>query len=156
SHDFNIGNLQPLHRCTSQTILGPRGLGIQFYYAALLMTPRLNRKDLKQLALTEFSKADRLEAPALDREYLARALAACGETRAAWAAYGKTVSNPGQLWYQPEIYPPGRWADMLYEYAKLGRQLDEKDAHDALGSYLSIRQRADKGLPDVAAARRLR
>ena len=42
SHDFNIGNLQPLHRCTSQTILGPRGLGIQFYYAVLLMTPCLN------------------------------------------------------------------------------------------------------------------
>ncbi|HMD98574.1 MAG TPA: Rieske (2Fe-2S) protein, partial [Terriglobia bacterium] len=41
SHDFNIGNLQPLHRFTSRTILGPRGSGIQFYYAALLMTPRL-------------------------------------------------------------------------------------------------------------------
>ncbi|HMD96194.1 MAG TPA: hypothetical protein VKM93_02535, partial [Terriglobia bacterium] len=44
SHDFNIGNLQPLHRFTSRTILGPRGSGIQFYYAALLMTPRLTSR----------------------------------------------------------------------------------------------------------------
>ncbi|HMD96318.1 MAG TPA: hypothetical protein VKM93_03165, partial [Terriglobia bacterium] len=50
SHDFNIGNLQPLHRFTSRTILGPRGSGIQFYYAALLMTPRLKPTSSAQIA----------------------------------------------------------------------------------------------------------
>jgi tetratricopeptide (TPR) repeat protein len=81
-------------------------------------------------ALTEFRKADALEAPIHSREYIARALeaAAAKEPKLSSAqamlhqatlAYSSVALHPEVVWYSPRSYPPGFYADQLEAWLRL-------------------------------------
>ncbi len=109
----------------------------------------------KEQALSEFGKANAVEAPAHARDYLARALLASDKPSEAFALYGKIAGLPGQIWLEPQAYEPGFFANILFQYGKLGVQLDKADGSDALVRYLKMREHGDKDLIEIKEARAL-
>jgi serine/threonine protein kinase/tetratricopeptide (TPR) repeat protein len=101
----------------------------------------------RQKALEEFEEAAQSAPPAENREYLARALAACGRPEEAWTLYQKAVQAQGQIWYWAEANPPGFWADMLYQDGRVGRKLGKPEATDAAARYRKLREHADPDVP---------
>lgn len=63
--------------------------------------------------------------------------------------------RPGQVWHQPEMYPPGEETDLLFLYARVGLRLGTPDARDALAKYVQRRQGADPDILDVIEAKSL-
>ena len=119
-------------------------------------------------ALDEFRKADRLEAPAKDKEYLARSLltaarhtpdpAASAQLKeSALAAYATLALRPGQVWEWPQDYFPGSWSDEVLAYARLAIEINDYDALaiSALKQYVTRREGADSGLSDILEAKRV-
>jgi serine/threonine protein kinase/tetratricopeptide (TPR) repeat protein len=119
-------------------------------------------------AIQEFKKADALEAPAKDREYLARAsLEAARQTtdgleaaqliRSGLAAYSFVVLKPGQIWQWALDYPPGYVSDEMFSFIKAASQVGVLDGgtKEVLRRYLLRRANADDDVPDVQAARGL-
>jgi tetratricopeptide (TPR) repeat protein len=85
-------------------------------------------------ALTNFRKADKLEAPFESRDYLARALATAARysTRSiesgqlrneAMNLFGQIALHPESVWYFSENYPPGFYTDQLEHQIGLVNQL---------------------------------
>lgn len=119
-------------------------------------------------ALEWFRKADSLEAPEKDREYLARGLLAAAKhiddqasakrlREEALEAYASAVRKPGRIWQWSMGYPPGYLADETLSYiqtASLCRKVDNSTKSD-LQSYLRRRKHADKGLKDIEEANHL-
>ena len=103
----------------------------------------------KQKALEEFERADRLTPPAENREFLARALVACGRLEEAWTIYKKAVEEQGQIWYWAEIHPPGFWGDMIYQYGSLSMRLGKPEAAEAEAAYRKLREGADPAVPKL-------
>jgi serine/threonine protein kinase/tetratricopeptide (TPR) repeat protein len=121
-----------------------------------------------QSALDEFRKADRLDALAKDKEYLARGLlaaalhtsnqaASAGLKKSALGAYANLALKPGQAWELPQEYFPGQWSDEAFAYASLASEIKEfkEQAESVLKQYVARRESADAGLPDVVKARKL-
>jgi serine/threonine protein kinase/predicted negative regulator of RcsB-dependent stress response len=119
-------------------------------------------------ALRELETASRQDAPATDRDYLARALLAAAaqeddtkvaleERQRALQAYERMAFRPGQIWQLPEEYPPGYLSDEVLSYTKLAAETGTFDqrARNELGRYCVRRKSADQGLPDVGEARLL-
>src|SRR5204862_4475886 len=103
----------------------------------------------RQKALEEFEKTDKLAPPAEDREYLARALVACGRLEEAWTIYKKAVEAQGEVWHQAELHPAGFWADTLYQYASLSLKLGKPEAAKTLARYRELREHADANVPKL-------
>jgi serine/threonine protein kinase/tetratricopeptide (TPR) repeat protein len=89
-------------------------------------------------ALSEFKKADALDAPAAPRDYLARAYlrmaaglrdqeSARRMTEQALTAYAAAALKPGFLWHHPQPYPPGFLADELVAYLRVAGELNRTD-----------------------------
>ncbi len=111
-------------------------------------------------ALDRFRTASRMEAPARDKEYLARGLLAAADythdramatnyRKSALAIYSTFASKPGQTWQWSLSSPPGYLSDELLDFAKtasLNGKADEP-ARAALKVYLSRRshERCRKG-----------
>jgi len=87
------------------------------------------------IALAEFRKADTIDSPITEREYLARALTAAakevpssstrrGLLQEARTAYGRFVSHPANIWYYSSDYPPGFLTDQIEDDLKLAHLLD--------------------------------
>jgi serine/threonine protein kinase/Tfp pilus assembly protein PilF len=119
-------------------------------------------------ALEEFRKADRLEAPARDKDYLARSLLAAAQhssdkvvtarlRQEALSAYLALVSRPGQVWQWAVGYPPGYLSDQIFAFVTAASPDNKVDAHakSELNKYLNFRSRADTHLHDVEEAKRL-
>ena len=106
-------------------------------------------KGQRQKALEEFEKAAKLAPPAEDREYLARALVACGRLEEAWTIYKNAVQAQGQVWYWAEVQPPGLWADTLYQYASLSLKLGKPEGAEAAARYRKLREHADPDVPKL-------
>jgi tetratricopeptide (TPR) repeat protein len=119
-------------------------------------------------AIAEFKKADALEAPAKDREYLARgSLEAARHTTdpmegaqltgKGLAAYSSVVLKPGQVWQWALDYPPGYVSDEMFSFIKATSQVGVLDGgtREALKRYLLRRANGDDGIPDVEEARGL-
>jgi serine/threonine protein kinase/tetratricopeptide (TPR) repeat protein len=119
-------------------------------------------------ALDEFRKADRLEAPAKDKGYMARGLMAAARhaseaarsqqfKEGAKAAYASLALRPGQVWEWPQDYLPGVQSDEVFEYARLANELKHTDARaiSLLSEYVGRRAHADAGLIDVGDAKRM-
>jgi len=119
-------------------------------------------------AIDEFRKADRLEAHARDKEYLARGLlvgaqhssdnaASTRLRQEAISAYFTLASEPGQVWQWAMDYPPGYVSDETFAFIAAALSGDDVDirAKSELKKYLSLRSRADAHLHDVEEARRL-
>ena len=94
--------------------------------------------DNLRAALSEFMKADELDAPATPRDYLARAyLRMAAElrdqeearrmTEQALTAYAAGALKPGFLWHHPQEYPPGFLADELADYLRVAAALNLAD-----------------------------
>lgn len=108
-----------------------------------------------QSALNEFRKANRLEPPALEKEYLARALVVAGEhgrdeasarqlREAALRAYGVIALRPGQVWQWPVDSAPGCVSDDVLSYAKLAVLLGRREEAQLLvQTYVSRRSSPD-------------
>ncbi len=120
------------------------------------------------LALEEFRRADHLDAPANDREYLARGfmdasmkqadpVLSRSYKQAALAAYSHDIVRPGQIWQQPQNYYPGYLSDQEFNYARLASQLGQFDGatQNKLNQYLTRRATADSGLVDIEEAKEL-
>jgi tetratricopeptide (TPR) repeat protein len=119
-------------------------------------------------AVNEFTKADQLEAPTKNKEYLARSLlvaathtedpaAAARLKGSALAAYSTFALKPGQIWEWPQDYYPGAWSDSLIPYARLAAQLTRFDdtTRRELQKYIIRRAHADEGQTDVRQAKQL-
>ena len=119
-------------------------------------------------ALEEFKKADQLEAPTRDREYLARGLlAAAQQTNDATAAsrmrdqalatYSAFALRPGLVWQWAMENPPGYLSDETFSFAKAASSYGRTDVRieTELSQYLGRRSLADAGLPEVEEAKRL-
>jgi serine/threonine protein kinase/tetratricopeptide (TPR) repeat protein len=121
-----------------------------------------------KLALETFRKADSLEAPEKDREYLGRGLIAAAHhtvdpvqatslREEALAAYARLARKHGRIWQWSMGYPPGYLADEALSYiqiAVLCRKVDNFTKSD-LQLYLRRRKHADAGLKDLEEADRL-
>jgi serine/threonine protein kinase len=88
-------------------------------------------------ALREFRKADIIDSPITDRQYLARGLMAVAAAEPnpvarkklqleALAAYGRSVDNPSIIWYYSPHYPPGFLADQIQDSLKLAISMGDK------------------------------
>jgi eukaryotic-like serine/threonine-protein kinase len=119
-------------------------------------------------AVAEFKIASQLEAPANDREYLARAMlirsrhqtsgaASLNDEEQALAECARAVSTPGQIWQWPLDYFPGYWSDRVFCFVQLTVRLNKFDAiaKSQLQSYLKRHAESDKGLADVEQAQKL-
>jgi hypothetical protein len=119
-------------------------------------------------ALDQLKKADQLEAPEKDKEYLARCLLAAAEhsrdqrealrlRQEALAAYSVLAFRPGLVWQWSQAYFPGYSSDSILTTARLALQLDRMDSRTKveLGLYISRHDRADPGLRDVIEAQLL-
>ncbi|MBB5337838.1 protein kinase domain-containing protein [Tunturiibacter gelidoferens] len=118
-------------------------------------------------ALENFKRADRLEAPVKDREYLARSLltaaqhtidkvAAAPLRQEALTAYSVTAFKPGQIWQWAIDFPPGYLSDETFSFVKTSLESGKVDSRVkvALDEYLKKRLYSDPGLIDVEQARR--
>ncbi len=119
-------------------------------------------------AIHEFNKADALEAPAKDREYLGRAsleasrhatdhIDAVQHLRNALAAYSTAVSKSGQIWQWALDYPPGYVSDEIFSFTKAAAENGTLDgsAREALRRYTRLRAGADTDVPEVQDAKGL-
>jgi len=119
-------------------------------------------------ALAELRNASQLEAPASDREYLARALlilarhepdqtTAANQQEEALAEYARAASRPGEIWQWPLDYFPGYLSDEILSFVQLSSALHKLDAtaKAQLAGYLERHAQADKRLPDVEQAKQL-
>jgi serine/threonine protein kinase/tetratricopeptide (TPR) repeat protein len=120
------------------------------------------------LAVQEFRKADRLEAPLKDKEYLGRSLVAAAEHSSdnavaarlreeAVAAYSNLAVRNGLVWEWPFFFPPGYQADSsfsLVETVARNGRLDQQ-TKTFLAAYLRCRASADASLRNVEQAKRL-
>ena len=86
--------------------------------------------------------------------YLVRALARAGRPRAALRLGEQWTRSPGVVWEAADQHFPGRYADLLFETAKLSDTLGLPDARARWRKYLALRRHADAGLPDVRYAER--
>jgi hypothetical protein len=88
-------------------------------------------------AVKEFRKADVIDSPITDRDYLARALIATAAAEPnptarrklqeeALAAYARTAENPQVIWYYSPHYPPGFLANQIEDYLKIGSSIGAK------------------------------
>jgi serine/threonine protein kinase/tetratricopeptide (TPR) repeat protein len=116
-------------------------------------------------ALDELRKADQLEAPTKEKEYLARALLAAArhttdEAAAtklredALAEYSVLALKPGLVWQWSQDYSPGYLSDSVWSAAKLASQLKKFDARieTELDHIVTRRNHADPWLRDAAEA----
>jgi eukaryotic-like serine/threonine-protein kinase len=119
-------------------------------------------------ALDEFRKADLLEAPARDKEYLARGLLGVARhttdkgvvgrlEQEAIGAYLVLVSKPGQVWQWSLNYPPGYLSDETLSSIRAAYASGkvEPRTNTDIDQYLRRRSRSDIGLQDVEEAKRL-
>ena len=113
-------------------------------------------------AVEEFRKADLIEAPNKDKEYLGRALLASTQhlssgteeellASEAIAQYSKQASRPGLIWWWAEAYPPGYLADTSLSLARAMARSGKPD-EGMLTEYLSRMSRADAAIRDVHEA----
>jgi len=109
-----------------------------------------------QPALDEFTKADQLEAPAKDKEYLARGfLAAAGHTsdlaaaarlrESALSASASFALKPALIWHWAQNYVPGYSSDSTLSAVQLASRLHRltPDMAAALDLYVKRREHAD-------------
>jgi eukaryotic-like serine/threonine-protein kinase len=119
-------------------------------------------------ALTEFRKASDLEAPAEDRDYLARALLldaqhqtdpskAILEKNEALAVYADAVARPGKIWQVALDYAPGYLADQTVSFLQISSAIHGpgEGERSRLTTFLKQHEEADKGSQDVVRAKRL-
>ena len=119
-------------------------------------------------AVSEFEIASQLEAPATDREYLARALLPRSrhksdhpiipnDSERALAENARFVSAPGAIWQWPLDFFPGYQSDRVFSFVQLSFALHKVDAgvRTQLVAYIKSHVDADKGLADVEQANRL-
>ena len=108
-------------------------------------------------ALATFERADKLDAPVNEREYLARVLEQAashssdpGVSRLlllrALDAYGKVALYPGTAWQYAEHWPPGYYGDQLAAYLRLANLTGTRSdlMADALKRYTSLRPSSDR------------
>ncbi|MFI5070131.1 MAG: protein kinase, partial [Terriglobales bacterium] len=120
-------------------------------------------------ALEQFRKAEELEAPVKDKEYLARAylLSAARTKNSAGAvldqghaltAYSKLTLNPGQVWQWALDYPPGYLSDQTLAFLKISSERAQLDVRSKalLSEYLTRRSQADSDVADMIEAKRIR
>jgi eukaryotic-like serine/threonine-protein kinase len=119
-------------------------------------------------ALAEFKIASQLDAPANDREYLARAMSirsrqqisgtvSANDQEQALAECSRAASSPGQIWQWPLDYFPGYWSDRVICFVHLTLGLDKFDAtaKTQLESYVKRHAESDGGLAEVEQAQKL-
>ena len=119
-------------------------------------------------ALEEFEKADQLEAPTKDKEYLARgllsaalhaneAVAASRLRDQALTAYSALALKPGLMWQWAIESPPGYLSDETFSFARAASSYGRADGRieSELRQYLGRRFLADAGLAEVEEAKRL-
>jgi serine/threonine protein kinase/tetratricopeptide (TPR) repeat protein len=104
-------------------------------------------------AIAKFELEANLESPASPKEYLARALLAAGRKDESLHFYTQIVDAAGQIWQEPDIDPPGLWADALFQSARLDDELRHTDA--GLRRYVEIRGKADPSLMEVGVAKQM-
>ncbi|MGD0200998.1 MAG: protein kinase [Bryobacteraceae bacterium] len=106
--------------------------------------------------VAEFRQADLVEPPVRPREYLARALALSGDAAGAAALYQRVADTRNLLWHAPDEEAPGLCADALYQSAVLASALGRTaEARAAAARYLELRQSADPGSGELAAAKKI-
>jgi serine/threonine protein kinase/predicted negative regulator of RcsB-dependent stress response len=119
-------------------------------------------------AMDDFKRADGLQSPVADREYLARASLAVARhttnraeasrlTEEGAGAYSVLALRPGQIWQWAMDYPPGYESDQAFSFvqaASRSGKVDER-VQAVLTKYLKTRAHADNGLHDVEAAKKL-
>jgi eukaryotic-like serine/threonine-protein kinase len=116
-------------------------------------------------ALEEFKKADQLEAPTKDKEYLARGLLAAAQhttdpvavsnlSEQALTAYAVNVWNPGLIWQWSIDSAPGLFSDETLSYVREALRSGKVDSRTKamLDAYRKVRANADVGIHDVAEA----
>ena len=120
------------------------------------------------LALQEFRKADSLEAPVTDKEYLGRSLVASAEhtsdqasaarlRQEAVKAYSNLALRKGLVWQWPFFFPPGYLADASFSFVEIAARYGKlnQQTKTFLEAYLKYRMNADAGLRDIEEAKRL-
>lgn len=108
-------------------------------------------------ALREFEKADHLDAPASDRDYLARGLLAGAKAQKdparaardrelAFQIYTRIVLHPGQIWQLPEEFPPGYLSDEILRLEQIASQtgMSVEQVKPQLREYVRRRQQVDQ------------
>jgi serine/threonine protein kinase/tetratricopeptide (TPR) repeat protein len=119
-------------------------------------------------ALDQFRKADQLEAPANNKEYLARSLLAAAQhttdqtaaaqlRKDALAAYSGLALKPGLVWQWSQGYFPGYSSDSLFSFVSVAAQLGRlnEGTRLELQKYVSRRKQADSDVKDVREAKLL-
>ena len=115
----------------------------------------LRRGNQKQ-ALQEFEKADRIDSPLRNREYLARAYSLSGDRERALFLYEGMLRSRGLFWEYADCELPGLRTSTLLEFASLAHELGYTSrALGALEEYFKIRPLADLSLPETKAAQSL-
>lgn len=140
---------------------------------AQILVHRLRGEELlargqSNAAVSEFELASRLEAPANDREYLARALllrsrrnsdhpTITNDSERALTENARFVSAPGAIWQWPLDFFPGYQSDRVFSFLQLSFALHKVDdgVRAQLAAYIKSHVDADKGLADVEQANRL-
>jgi hypothetical protein len=90
------------------------------------------------------------------REYLARALAACGDPNGASGVFGRVLETRALFWVSSDTLLPGVWADTLFQRASIASSLGRaEEARRAALEYLKIRGGADAPAPELASARKM-
>jgi serine/threonine protein kinase/tetratricopeptide (TPR) repeat protein len=113
-------------------------------------------------ALRQFRQLSALDAPAMPREYLGRALLASAAAdrdpshtaalrREAQNAYAKVALHPGSVWGNSYDYPPGFYADQLRNYLSLADALNDRSAEvqEARKQWALLRNNAPLPAPAV-------
>lgn len=123
----------------------------------------LVREEKWNAALEEFKKADQMEAPMKDKEYLARGLLAMAQHASDAGAAARLKENaltassffalkPGIAWQWAQNYLPGYSSDRMVSTAQLASQLHRLDSNmvAVLNIYTKRHEHADASVQDRA------
>jgi eukaryotic-like serine/threonine-protein kinase len=89
---------------------------------------------------------------ALLQDSLAYAYVTSGRSDDAFLEVQYLRQRVGQVWHQPESYPPGADADLLFMAASQAVRLKRPEARQLLVEYCKRREAADPNLPEVNEA----
>ena len=106
-----------------------------------------------RLAMAELRKAKAADQKiGLLRDYWLRAAIANHEWNEANTEIDRLLEHSGQVWHQPELYPPGTMSELAFLRAKLACQLGFSTFRQQLTAFLERQRDSDADLPEVAEA----
>jgi tetratricopeptide (TPR) repeat protein len=86
------------------------------------------------------------------RDYWLQVAIANHEWNEANLEIDRLLEHPGQVWHQPELYPPGMMSELFLLRAKVSCRMGLSDCRQLLSAFLERRRDSDPDLPEVSEA----